>query len=296
MKPLSRHALVFAALLVLTGAGCNKKTESKDVSQDQTPDPAAATPGTADATAPAPGGAKVAAVPGANSATTPGTPPAAGTPEDNSLLALLPAADRARYEAWAKKYNLSFQSGVLDQDSDGDGYTNREEFINGTNPRDPNSLPGVMEGVTVKAVNEVQVPLILLDVKGEKARIKHTDDSTLEEIAQGSQPRGTAYKVKGLKHEIKADKHGVLTDVSNVTLENAQTKETVTLVRDLPARSSETHAILVGPGGAEQKVRLDDVISLPGQGSKKFKVVDLRPDQVLVEDIETKRPVTIPKR
>jgi hypothetical protein len=153
-----------------------------------------------------------------------------------------------------------------------------------------------MEGVTVKSVNEIQVPLILRKVEGGKALVEYKTDGKLEEIGQGSQPRGLPYKVTGVKHEIRADKHGVLNDVSNVTLENPATKETVVLVRDLPARSSETHAVLVGPGGTEQKVKVDDVITLPGQGDKKFKVVDLRPDQVLVEELASKKPMTIPKR
>ena len=68
------------------------------------------------------------------------------------------------------------------------------------------------------------------------------------------------------------------------------------LVRDLPARSSETHAVLVGPDGVEQKVHVDEVITLPGQKDKKFKVLELRPDQVVVEEIGARRPLTIPKR
>lgn len=287
MKILSRFALLFAATLAL--AACNKKTTSEEVPhppEGSDPAPAAMTPGAPDATASATG-------PGAGT-------PAAGKPQPGKdpLEGLLAPEEIARYEAWFKKYNLTFDAGALDQDSDGDGYTNRQEFDAGTNPRDPASVPGVLEGVSVKIVNEVQVPLLLEEVneKGTKARLKHTADGSLEEIGQGGAPKGLPYKVTGVKHEIKADKHSVMTDVSHVTLENTATKEVVTLVRDLPARSSETHAILVGADGTEQKVRVGDVVTLPGQGAKKFTVLDLRADQVLVQDDETKKPVTIPKR
>ena len=216
--------------------------------------------------------------------------------DDNALFAGLSPEDREKYEAWFKKYNLSTDPAVLDQDSDGDGYSNREEFLAGTNPRDPLSLPGVVEGVSVKEVKEVSVPIILREVKDGKARVEWREGGAQEELKQGSQPKGLPYRVTGVRREVKADKHGVFTDVSNVTLENPDTKEKILLVRDLPARSSETHAIITGADGVEQKVRLDETITLPGQGTKKFKVMELRQDQVVVEEISTKRPLTIPMR
>ncbi len=283
LRPAFLLALSFAI------AACDKKTTSAEVAP---PEPAGSTE-PAEAGAPTETGASRTGQPA-------GTVDSTGAPvpaTDNVLLAALSPEDRVRFEEWFKKHNLKLDAAVMDQDADGDGYSNREEFLNGTNPRDPNSLPGVMEGVTVKSVNEVQIPIVLREVKKNgKASVESTADGKLEDIGQGDRPRGLPYKVTGVKHEIKADKHGVLNDVSNVTLENPQTKETVILIRDLPARSSETHAVLAGPNGVEQKVKVDDVISLPGQGSKKFKVVDLRPDQVIVEDIESKKPMTIPKR
>ncbi len=290
MKALSRPALLVAATLALVA--CNKKTTSEEVAH---PD------GASEAPAPvADGGSTGPAAAPANStgAATPTVPATPDKPGKDPLEGVLSSEEIARYTAWFKKYNIPFDAGALDQDSDGDGYTNRQEFDAGTNPRDPRSVPGVMEGVSVKVVNEVQVPLLLenVDQKGTTATIKHTADGTVERIGEGSQPRGLPYKVSRVKHEIKADKHGEMVDASSVTLENSATKETVTLVRDLPARSSETHAILVGADGVEQKVRIGDVITLPGQGAKKFVVLDLRADQVLVEDSETKKPITIPKR
>jgi hypothetical protein len=77
---------------------------------------------------------------------------------------------------------------------------------------------------------------------------------------------------------------------------NPQTKEKVILVRDMPARSSETHAVVVGADGIEQKIHVDEIVTLPGQESRKFKVLELRSDQVVVEELGTKRPLTIPKR
>lgn len=202
-----------------------------------------------------------------------------------------------KFEDWCRKYRLdSKDPAMLDLDTDRDGYSNREEYIAGTNPLDPLSMPGVLEGVTLQNVNDVRVPLLLREVKDGKARIERLDRPGTEELQEGATVKGLPYRVASVKHEVKADKHGVFSDVSRVMLENPDTKESVMLVRDLPARSSETHAILRMADGSEQKVHVDEVVELPGHKGKQFKVLELRPDQVVIEETGTHRPLTIPKR
>jgi hypothetical protein len=205
--------------------------------------------------------------------------------------------ETAKFEQWFLKYGLDPKNpAMLDADTDGDGYSNREEFLAGTNPLDPNSMPGMIDGLVMKELKDVRVPMILREVKDGKARVERLDTPGTEELKEGSTPAGLPYRVTAIKHEVKADKHGVFSDVSQLTMENPATKESVVLIRDLPARSSETHAVLVGPDGMEQKVHVDEVITLPGQKDKKFKVLELRPDQVVVEEVGARRPLTIPKR
>lgn len=214
----------------------------------------------------------------------------------NSAASPLSAEDSAQLEAWWKKYNLNPNDpSQLVADSDGDGYSNREEFLADTNPRDPNSLPGVMEGVVMKTLNEIPVPLVLREVASGKARIQHPD-GTMETLGTGATPKGSAFKVKSVRNEVKADKHGVWTDMSQVMLENPETKETVFLMRDLPARSSQTHAVITGADGREQKVHFDETFTIASQPGKQFKVIDLRADQVVVQEIGGKAVLTIPKR
>ena len=270
-----------ALCIALAFAACHKKETTVEETH-----PEARAPFKGEAVEPAPTGSEPATAKPADAAKT----------DDTALPVGLSPDDKTKYEAWFKKYNLTPDPSVLDQDADADGYSNREEFLASTNPRDPNSLPGVIEGVSVKAMTEIKIPIILRDVKPGKAHIERTDGLGEEDLREGSQPKGLAYRVTGIKQEVKADKHGVFTDVSNVTLMNPQTKEKVILVLDMPARSSETHAVVVGADGIEQKIHVDEIVTLPGQGSRKFKVLELRSDQVVVEELGTKRPLTIPKR
>lgn len=295
MKKFVRRSAFFALPLFL--AACTKKNATVETA------PPTAEP-TETAANPA-GAGDLGETTGGESPTAPGRTPqppasAAGDSappaEENILLVGLSPDDRAKYEAWFKRHKMSPDPAVMDQDADGDGYSNREEFLADTNPRDGKSMPGVIESAAVKTVNEVNVPLILREVKGKKARVQRSDTGTEEELTEGAAPKGLPYKVTAVKQEVKADKHGVYTDVSNVTLENTGTKETVVLIRDLPARSSETHAVVVGPNGGEKKVHLDETVEIPGMPGRQFKVIELRPDQVLVEEIGTKRALSIPKR
>lgn len=211
--------------------------------------------------------------------------------------AVLSEEENAKFEAWCKRYGLDPKDPLmLDADPDHDGFNNREEYVAGTNPLDANSVPGMLDGVAMKEMKEVQVPALLRGVKDGKAQVQRLDTPGMEEWEMGTVPKGLPYRVTAVKHEVKADKHGVFSDISRVILENQDTKEVVTLVRDLPARTSETHAIITVRGGGEQKIHVDEVIEIAGQTGKKFKVLELRPEQVVIEELDSRRPLTIPKR
>ena len=113
-------------------------------------------------------------------------PPAEQMPvEDRKVKAdALAAADRAfvaapppalppedGYEAWFKKHRLDLQDPkMLDADDDGDGFSNRDEFMADTDPHDANSRPGIHNQMRLKQYTEVRLPVILEEVSGETAR------------------------------------------------------------------------------------------------------------------------------
>ena len=128
-----------------------------------------------------------------SSETVPGGPPPAeqlsapvalpeGTLEGSRPQAAISDDETARFEAWFRKYGLDPKDpAMLDADSDGDGFSNREEFLAGTNPRDPNSMPGMLDGIVMKELKEVSIPVILREVKGGKARVQRLDTPGMEE-------------------------------------------------------------------------------------------------------------------
>ncbi len=219
--------------------------------------------------------------------------------ETKSVASAMPGGDQAAYEAWFKKYHLNLNDPkMLDEDPDGDGFSNREEFLADTDPRDPNSRPGIHKSIRLKEYNEVRLPLILEAVEGDKARIKRTDqgESHAEMIKAGDVVRGLPLKVVSVESRLETGKDGLPADLSKVTLEDSSTKEKLTLVKDMPAKTSASYATLVSPDGKTTlKVHQGDVFTWPAEQGATYKVVDMSQDQVVLQQIENKKVWTIPR-
>jgi hypothetical protein len=221
-----------------------------------------------------------------------------------AVAAHLPGAggDTSAYEAWFKKYHLDLNDPkMLDADPDGDGFTNREEFLAGTDPLDPNSHPPTVAARTsikLKEYNEVRLPVVLEAVEGDKARLKRIEggEGRVETVKAGDTLHGLPLTVEKVESKQDVDKNGDPVDLSRVTLTDATTKEKVVLMKDLPAKTSASYALLSSPDGKTSlKVHHADVFTWPGETGVTYKVVDISRDQVVLEQVENKKMWTIPR-
>lgn len=302
--PLSRCIALLFAVLSLTG--CDRKerasTRREAPSSDVAPEP--------DATAPAPSETAPAASP---EAPAPAAQPAISA-ADAAFLAEMkdpavveappkPADDRAAYEEWFKKYQLDLNDPtMLDGDADNDGFTNRDEFLAGTNPRDAASHPeakAAHPAIRLKEYNEVRLPLVLESVSGDKAVIRRTDggEARTETVRAGDMLPGFPLRVARLAERQQIDKDGNPMDRSQVVLEDPMTKETITLVKGLPAKTSASYAVLASDDGKTTlKVRAGEVFAWPGVAGATYRVVDLSRDQIVLQQQETRKMWTISRQ
>jgi hypothetical protein len=208
-------------------------------------------------------------------------------------------ANDAHFEAWFKKYHLDLNDPkMLDADPDGDGYTNREEFLAGTDPLDPNSHPGVHKDIQLKEYTEVKIPFVLKEVDGETAHIERTDEGgggKVESLKVGQPLPGSPYRIARVQSKRATDKDGHPYDGSHVTLENPTTKQKVDLVKGMTTRSSASSALLTSPDGSRTiTVRQGDTFQW-GTGGPSYKVIDLRAEQVILQQEDTKEMWTVKK-
>ncbi len=208
--------------------------------------------------------------------------------------------EQAAYEAWFKKHKLDLNDPkMLDADPDEDGFVNRDEFLADTDPHDKNARPGIHKSIRLKEYNEVRLPLALESIDGDKARIKRTDQENAKAVTvkEGDSIKGLPLKVKSVESKQDYDKAGEKVDISRVSLEDPSTKETVVLMKDLPAKTSASYAVLVSPDGKTNlKVRKGDTFSWPAEQGSTYRVLDLSQDQAVLQQIETKKTWTIPRQ
>jgi hypothetical protein len=212
--------------------------------------------------------------------------PAPGTsataPNQAAPAAAISSTEKEAYEAWFKKYHLDLNDPkMLDADPDGDGFTNREEFLANTDPTDPNSHPPYPADparfLRLKEYNEARLPLTLENIDGEKARLKRSDEEgKVETVKAGDTLHGLPLKVLHIEARQDIDKNGEHVDLSQVTLEDANTKEKYVLTGNLPAKTSASNSVLVTRDGkTTMKLHHGDVFKFPPEKGATFKVIDM---------------------
>src|SRR6266571_1462171 len=160
---------------------------------------------------------------------------------------------------WLEQFGLPIaDADVLEQDPDGDGFTNLEEWQDQINTIDFNQ------------------PTQFLKV--------------------GDTIKGTRFKIAKFLKKYEPNKYGTNVDVSELTLEQEETKQQLTLVKEKVAISPESVATFVYTWGGrrEFQVRKDQEFSLKPQEQIKYKLIDIGPAKaVIVNSQRADEPIEI---
>ncbi|MGV3533615.1 MAG: Amuc_1099 family pilus-like system protein, partial [Chthoniobacteraceae bacterium] len=236
--------------------------------------------------------------------TPPGEMPAPVPAPGAGVSPAVAAADAA-YEAWFAKYNLDLSDpDMLDADPDMDGVPNRDEFLADTNPRDAesHSKPAdtasaeVHPQIRMQEFNELSLPVVLDSVDGKTANLKRIENGKMETVRAGETIKDLGLKVEDVQQRRGRDKHGEVFDGSRVILTDPATSQKTTLIKDMPTRSDASYAIFRSDDGkTTRRVRQGETFTWPGEEESTYKVIDLRPDQAVIQHMESGRMLTVPK-
>jgi hypothetical protein len=110
---------------------------------------------------------------------------------------------------------------------------------------------------------------------------------------------GTHFKIVRFNEKYQADQYGTNVDVSELYLENEQSKDKLTLVKEKVVMSPESVATFVysWPANADQQVfqvRKDQEFSLKPEEQIKYKLIDVQPTRaVIVNNQKPNAPIEI---
>ncbi|MBV9391757.1 MAG: hypothetical protein JOY96_07700, partial [Verrucomicrobia bacterium] len=152
----------------------------------------------------------------------------------------------------------------------------------------------VEKAISVLDIQESFLPVMLVGVTGTKARLEPIAGKTYS-VSLGDELHGLNYRVIELENRSTEDKDGNAVDVSQVRLRNTKTGETLSLVKGVPAQERSPSAELASAGSAPVKVQTDQSFSFSTDPSHTYRVLDIRPNQVIVKCIEDNKVLTLQK-
>jgi hypothetical protein len=193
---------------------------------------------------------------------------------------------------WFEQYALAIEDAdVLDQDPDGDGFTNLDEWQGETNPTDKESHPEYLTKLHLVSAIDEPFRYMFSSWVGGTFAINAIDQSEPTQFLKiGDVIRGTDFKIVKFTNKYDRNQYGTRIDVSELLLEHRDSKQQVTLVKEKVATSPQSVVTFVYAWGGrrEFEVRKDEEFSLKPVEEIKYKLVDVQPAKAVI--VNTKRP------
>jgi hypothetical protein len=104
----------------------------------------------------------------------------------------------------------------------------------------------------------------------------------------GDSIRGTKFKIVKFTEKHETNKYGTKVDVSELRLENSETREPVTLVKEKIVISPQSVANFIYEWGGRKEfaVKKNQEFSLQPEEQIKYKVIDVLPNRAVVVDLQ----------
>ena len=147
----------------------------------------------------------------------------------------------------------------------------------------------------MRAYRQKELPLRIESVKGETASVR-VAGSGVRQVQRGTSIPGTSLTIVRLQHRMKEQKDSSAgpTEVSVVEVEDAGTGHKRELVAGLASTAHDPVALVEDGGGRRYLARAGQKFS--GQDGSRYVVVDVRPNQMVIENLSKAEVITVPLR
>jgi hypothetical protein len=187
---------------------------------------------------------------------------------------------------WIEQFGLPIaDADVLEQDPDGDGFNNFDEWQGKTNPTDPKSHPDYLTKLKLKSFSQEPFRLVFASRIEETFGINTIDlKQPTQFVKIGDTIAGTHFRVAKFTEKSVKDRYGTDEDASELILENTETHEQLTLVKEKVAISPESVATFVYSWRDRKEfvVKKDQGFSLPPEGDIRYKLIDVQPTKAVI--------------
>ena len=201
---------------------------------------------------------------------------------------------------WFSDHGLDLtDSNILNEDPDGDGFSNLDEFLGNTNPQDKTSHPAYVTKLRLVQWKKIQFRLKFAAYDDNTFQINTLDVRQPSQFVKlGDVIGGTKFKV--LKFNLKKIpivETGGERDVSELTVQNTETQEMVALVLDTVVNSPDSYAVFHYIwNDSEFTVKKDGKFVLRPETTVEYKVVDIRDTEAVIKNLKTSGPeIKIPR-
>lgn len=186
---------------------------------------------------------------------------------------------------------------VKDQDPDGDHFSNLEEFNFNTNPNDKESVPPYYTKLRLKKFISIPFRLIFTGSPDEGTTFTiNTKDrgGRTQFLELGKMIEGTPYKLLSYQKK-NITKDEIEVDVSELTIENTETKQKLVLVANKEANDPTSYGeFLYLYDNSTFKVKKDDDFTLTPEMDRKYKLIDISEAEALIKDLKSGEQYKIP--
>jgi hypothetical protein len=194
--------------------------------------------------------------------------------------------------SWLIRYDLPYwESNIKEHDPDEDRFSNLEEYLAGTDPRDRNSIPPFY--TKLRLLRFISRPFRLIFTgtpdDGQTFTINTRDRGGRTRFVQvGEMIEGTPYKVISYQERTER-KNEIDVDISTLAIENTQTGQQIVLVANREANDPTSFAeFLYSYDNSKFTVKKDDEFALPPEPGRKYKLIDISEKEAVIQDQQTR--------
>lgn len=188
---------------------------------------------------------------------------------------------------------------VLEQDPDKDGFSNLDEFNAKTNPRDAASHPSYLTKLFLKQLVQNHCRLVFGAYDDDGSFQINTLDvrQPTQFVKVGAAIAGTKFKVvKFEKKFVNNPRTGVDTDVSELTVENAENGNQGVLILRKPTDIPDLFAKFAFVWNqSEFNVKKDGKFILKPEPTIEYKLIDIRDSEAVIVNVKTSEQIKVPR-